>query len=467
MSRANAPQQTPPPERAQPTGWLRACRYYGLRYLRFVRIDLWRIPPSELRQPFRLISATLQVLYVTIRRFVVDDLYSRAASLTYSTMLSIVPMLAVIVGIAKGFGLQALVHDALAGLFPAQSKEIDQAFVYVENYLQEVRGGLFVGLGLGVLLYTVLMLMASIEDTFNFIWQAPHARAWRRRIFDYLGSFILLPMMMTASSLLTLLRSSLRGVVDMDGVSLLAPMLSGVMQLTPFVIAICIFTGLYMILPSVRVRLAPALISGTVAGVTFQAFQMLYISGVLWISRYNAIYGSFAVFPLMLLWIQFSWVIVLLGAQLSYAIQSLPSFVFGEASEQASRRYQDFVHIIIMSRIVQRFAREGAQPYDAEELSRACRIPLRLVTGTLSRLSQAGLITEVGTASEGYYQPALDTERLTVGYLLDRLDRYGEEDFRIDRTRRFRPEWEAMLASRAEGLEAQRALHLRDLGIIC
>lgn len=424
---------------------------------------MWRISPTELRQPFRLISSALQAIYMTVRNFIVEDLYSRAASLTYSTMLSIVPMLAVIVGIAKGFGLQSLVHDALLDLFPAQNNEIDQAFVYVENYLQEVQGGLFVGLGLVILLYTVLMLMASIEDTFNFIWQAPHPRSWRRRIFDYLGSFILLPVMMTISSLMTLLRSSLRSVVDIDGTPLLAPMATAIIQLTPFLIAICIFTGLYMILPNIRVRLLPALIAGIVSGIAFQVFQMLYISGVLWISRYNAIYGSFAVFPLLLLWIQFSWVIVLVGAQLSYSIQNLPSFTFGEASEQVSRRYQDFVFIIIMSRIVQRFAMEEKAPYNAEQLSQACRIPLRLTVASLSRLSEVGLITEVGRLGEGYYQPAIDTERLTVGYLLDKLDKYGIEDFRIDRLGRFRAEWAAMLSSRANGLNSQRNIHLKDL----
>lgn len=444
---------------------MRAYKYRAWRCYRFVRSDMWRISPSELRQPWRLLCSTLQAVYMTIRSFIVEDLYSRAASLTYSTMLSIVPMLAVIVGIAKGFGLQGLVHDALLDLFPAQSKEIDQAFIYVENYLQEVQGGLFVGLGLGILLYTVLMLMASIEDTFNFIWQAPQPRSWRRRIFDYLGSFILLPMMMTASSLITLVRSSLRSVVEIEPGTLLAPMLSGAMQLTPFVISICILTGLYIILPNVRVRLLPALIAGSVAGIAFQAFQMLYISGVLWISRYNAIYGSFAVFPLMLLWIQFSWVIVLLGAQLAYSIQSLPSFIFGEASEQVSRRYQDFVCIIIMSRIVQRFSKECAAPYDTEELSTSCRIPLRLVSSSLSRLGAIGLIVEVGGESGGYYQPALDTDKLTIGYLLDRLDKYGVEDFRIDRTCHFRPEWEAMLASREKGFSSQRTLLLKDLSL--
>lgn len=424
---------------------------------------MWRISPSDLRQPFRFISSTLQVVYMTAKAFIFEDLYSRAASLTYSTMLSIVPMLAVIVGIAKGFGLQSLVHDTLLDLFPAQSREIDQAFIYVENYLQQVQGELFLGLGLGILLYTVLMLMASIEDTFNFIWQAQNARSWRRRIFDYLGSFILLPMMMTASGLITLLRSSLGNMIDIDGTTVLAPMLEALIQIIPFIISIAIFTGLYMVLPNIRVRFYPALISGGIAGIAFQVFQMLYISGVLWISRYNAIYGSFAVFPLMLLWVQFSWVIVLLGAQLCYSIQNLPSFVFGEASKQVSRRYQDFVYIIIMSRIVQRFGQEDKSAHNAETISQACCIPLRLATSSLSRLCEVGLITKVCNLSESYYQPALDTERLTIGYMLDKLDRYGMEDFRIDRAERFRSEWEAVLSSREHGLLAQRHLHLKDL----
>lgn len=447
--------------------WIRTIKYQILRSIRFVSIDMWRVSPSELKQPFRSISSTLQVVYITVRSFIMDDLTSKASSLTYNTVLSIVPMLAVIVGIAKGFGLQTIVHDALLDALPSHGKEINQAFIYVENYLGQVQGELFVGLGLIILLYTVLMLIASIEDTFNLIWQAPHPRPWGRRILDYLGLFILLPILMTASSLLTLVRSSIEGLINLDsGGIIIAPIVEGAMHLIPFIISISLFTGLYMFLPNVKVRFVPALIAGSIAGLAFQIFQALYISGMLWISRYNAIYGSFAVFPLLLLWMQLSWTIVLIGAQLSYAIQNIKSFAFGDASKRISRRYKDFVSIIIMSRITQRFTEQSATPYQAETLSQECQIPLRLTTNTLARLEEIGLITEInhGRSTEsGYYQPAIDTELLTVDYLLDRLDRFGVEDFRIDREQRFLPQWQATLSSRREGTAVTGATLLKDL----
>lgn len=444
---------------------LRRLKFYALRCIRFMRIDMWRIAPRELRQPYRFISSMLQIVYMTIRSFISDDLYGKASSLTYSTVLSIVPMLAVIVGIAKGFGLQTIVHSALLEGFPGQSKEIDQAFLYVENYLGQVQGGLFVGLGLIILLYTVLMLISSIEDTFNQIWQAPHPRPWTRRILDYLGLFLLLPVLMTASSMMTLVRSTIGNVVDLEQSFIIAPIMEASIHLIPFVISISIFTGLYIFLPNVKVKLIPATIAGILSGLCFQIFQAMYIGGMLWISRYNAIYGSFAVFPLLLLWLQLSWTIILAGAQLSYSIQNLPTFAFGDASEHISRRYLDFVCIIVMSRIVQRFGEPNKTPYTPEELSQECRIPLRLTTSVLSKLDAIGVITEVNTpsCSEGVcYQPAIDTELLTVGYLIERIDRSGIEGFRIDKDKQFSTQWQATLQSRIDGRSTDTML-LKEL----
>lgn len=442
----------------------RATRYIGLRGIRFLKYDIWRLTSDEIPPPLRLVVGVIKVVFQTTRSFIHDLLIDRASALTYSTVLSVVPMLAVIVGVAKGFGLQNVVRDALMEALPGQREQLAVIFEYVENYLSQVQGGLFIGVGLAILLYTVLMLMISIEDTFNQIWQAPHRRAWSRRIFNYLGLFLLLPLVITISSLITLTMTTIRTsyVADME---IFSSFLNGLLSLAPTVASVCIFVGLYMYLPNVRVRFVPALISGALAGIAYQIFQSLYISGVIWISRYNAIYGSFAAVPLFLLFMQLTWTIALYGAQLCYTIQNIRSFAYGQASLRVSRRYLDFVSLIVLSRIVQRFGIQGAEPYRAETLSDECRIPLRMTGDVLARLSKVGLITEVhyGDAAQSYYQPAVDPDIITVSYTIERLDRYGTEDFRIDRHGVYQRQWQAMLTSRKASSTLSPETLLRDL----
>lgn len=443
----------------------RRLRYGMLRLVRFVRLDMWRLEPHEVSPPLRIVMNVIKVVYKATLSFIDDHLMDKASALTYSTVLSIVPMLAVIVGIAKGFGLQNVVRDALQQGLPSHAEELDRVFVYVENYLGQVQGGLFIGIGMIILLYTVLMLISSIEDTLNAIWQAPSARPWSRRIFDYLGLFLLLPVLITASSIMTLAISTIRGS-QLRELPFFTSLLEGALGLVPFVLSVLLFVGMYMYLPNVRVRFVPALISGVLAGIAYQAFQSLYIGGVIWISRYNAIYGSFAAFPLLLLWLQLSWTITLYGAQLCYAIQNIRSFAFDQATMQVSRRYLDFVTLLVLSRIVQRFTMYNAEPYTASTLSEECKIPLRMTGSVLGRLSEVGLITTIhydqGSA-EAYYQPAVDPDVLSVGYVQERLDRYGSEDFRIDRYGQYVRHWQAMLAQRGETLEVTPSTLLRDL----
>ena len=168
---------------------LRHIEAQALAAWRFVTLDMWRLTRASLAAPTRLGVATLRVLYMTVQAYIEEGIGSLAGSLTYSTVLSLVPILAVIIGIAKGFGLQETVRDALMRALPGHEVEFGKAFAYVENYLSQVQGGLFIGVGLAVLFYTVLMLISTIEDAFNRLWQAPYARPWSRRVINYLGAF--------------------------------------------------------------------------------------------------------------------------------------------------------------------------------------------------------------------------------------------------------------------------------------
>ncbi|MDR2138482.1 MAG: YihY/virulence factor BrkB family protein [Tannerella sp.] len=432
--------------------------------LRFVTDDIWRITENELSGLKRCCIYLVKTLLLAVRGFRQEHLQTRASALTCSTLLAIVPLLAVLVGIAGGFGFGETVRNSLYACFPGQQPEIEAATGFAENYLRMARGGLFIGAGLALLLYTVVSLISSIEDTFNTIWQIRKSRPWRRKITDYLALFIILPALMTLSGGVSIFLSSLRATF-LSRYVFLTPVADLLLNLLPYLIATLAFTVLFILLPNTKVRFLNALAAGFVTGCAFQLFQFLYISGQIWVSKYNAVYGSFAALPLLLLWLQLSWLICLFGAEIVYASQNVKKFSFERDSRNISRRYHDFLLLLTASLIVKRF-RDGGKPYTADELSETYRIPIRLATHMLYLLTELSIVVEVnceGDERMAGYQPALDIHQISVGYLLRRVDEYGSENFRIDTETAFRNEWKALLKTREAMLASGRDVLLKDL----
>ena len=183
------------------------------------------------------------------------------------------------------------------------------------------------------------------------------------------------------------------------------------------------------------------------------------------VSKYNAIYGSFAALPLFLLWLQISWTICLFGAELTYAGQNIRSFSFDQDTRNISRRYRDFISILIMSLIAKRFEK-NEPPYTAAEISEEHQIPIRLTNQVLYQLQEIELIHEVVTdekSEEIGYQPSMDINQLNVAILLDRLDTYGSENFKIDKDEEFNDEWKVLTESREEYYKKASKVLLKDL----
>ena len=426
------------------------------RTIRFVTYDIWRITEIYIN--------IIKTVILAVRGFQSENLQTKASALTYSTLLSIVPLLAVLLGIAKGFGFQGTVRQELFDYFPGHEMELNKAFEFVESYLAQAQGGVIIGVGLILLFYTVINLISSVEDTFNDIWQIQKSRPWYRKISDYLALFLVLPVLMTASSGLSIFMSTLQNSF-LGQYLFFTPLVELFLHIAPYIITTLAFTGLYVSLPNTKVRFVNGLVAGFIAGCAFQLFQFIYISGQIWVSKYNAIYGSFAALPLLLLWLQLSWLICLFGAELSYASQNVKKFSFERDSKSISRRYKDFLTLLIASLIVKRFVK-GEKPYTADELSDAYRIPIRITTQILYLLTELNIIIEVNYGNDdrvAYYQPAIDVNKITVSYLLTRMDEYGSENFKIDTSKLFSKEWKALLKTREDMIKANDNILLKDL----
>jgi len=429
---------------------------------KFLTYDIWRITEDEVTKTTFSIYNIIKTIYLCINRFTKDRLVNKASALTYSTLLAIVPILAILFAIARGFGFDNLMENQVRTGFGGHNETTEVILQFVNSYLSQTKSGIFIGVGLIMLLWTVINLISSIEITFNRIWEIKKARSMYRKITDYFSMFLLMPILIVISGGLSIFMSTTLKYIE-DFV-LLAPILKFLIRLIPFVLTWFMFTGLYIYMPNTKVKFKPAFISGILAGTAHQAFQFLYISGQLWVSRYNAIYGSFAALPLFLLWLQISWTICLFGAELTYAGQNIRNFSFDKDTRNISRRYRDFVATLIMSLIAKRFEQD-VKPYTAEEISEECQIPIRLTHQTLYELQEINLLHEVVDEKDEEigYQPSMDINKLNVALLLDRLDTHGSEDFKIDKDKEFSDQWEVLMAAREEYYKSASNVLLKDL----
>ena len=432
--------------------------------IHFITYDIWRITENEVSGLKEIYINAIKTIILAIRGFQSENLQTRASALTYNTMLAIVPLLAVLLGIAKGFGFQNTVREELLDYFPGHQLELDKAFEFVDSYLAQAQGGVIIGIGLILLLYTVISLISSIEDTFNDIWQINKSRPWFRKISDYLALFVILPVLMTSSSGIAIFVSTLQNSFLQHYV-FLTPIVELCLHITPYVFTSLAFAGLYIALPNTKVKVVNGLIAGIIAGCAFQFFQLVYISGQIWERKYNAINGSNAALTLLLLWLQLSWLICLFGAELSYASQNVKKFSFERDSKNISRRYKDFLTLLIASLIIKRFA-NGEKPYTADELSDSYRIPIRVTTQILYMLTELKIITEVVVGNDDrviHYQPAMDINQISVSLLFEKIDRFGSENFKIDTKGVFNKEWEMLLKTREEMVRSNENILLKDL----
>lgn len=431
---------------------------------KFLLEDIWRVTDDEVSKKQSLMYNAIKIVTLSVREFTQGRIINKASALTYSTLLAIIPTLAILFAIARGFGfanlLEAQFRSGLGSGKGLQTAEVILSFI--DSYLSHAKSGVFVGVGLMMLFYTVLLLTYHMERTFNSIWQVKKPRTLYRKVTDYFSMILLLPLLIMLSSGISIFLSTI--VKNMEEFALLAPIVKFFVRLTPFVLTWAMFTALYIFMPNTKVRLKYAFGPGILAGTAFQAFQYLYIGTQLWVSRYNAIYGSFAAIPMFLLWAQISWSICLYGAQLCYVAQNLRNFSFSKETENISRRYHDFLCTLILSLICKRFRTEQP-PYTAESLSDEHKIPIRLTKKILYELQDLNLIRETQNDDDDEtvgYLPSVDINRMNVAMLLSRLDTEGSEAFKIDR-RRYSVAWEALTKAREEYYESTEKILLKDL----
>ena len=404
---------------------------------------------------------TVKIINLSIRSYLDRDLQMRSCALTYNTVLAVVPALAMLFAIARGFGFQNLLQSELFRYFPAQRQALKTALTYVDNYLAQASQGIFIGIGLIFLLWTLISLMSNVEDTFNHVWGVNTKRSLQRKFTDYTALFLLLPLLMICSAGITIFMSDAVQRVFADNA--LSPLVHRLLAFTPTVISWIIFTAAYFMVPNTKVRFKGALFAGMLCGTLFQVVQWLFVSGQLYVSKYNAIYGSFAFLPLLLVWLQLSWLITLSGVVLTYAWQNFDSFAYRDKAEKISQSYSNRLAIAVLSQAVKRFKQKKG-------LLTRCGvihdfdIPSQLADQLLGNLLQAGLLNQVNrdNEEETAFQPAFDPDDFTVNDTANRLSQLGNSDFIPKADARFAKIWSAIQDSQEQKTDDILLLNLPD-----
>ena len=396
--------------------------------VQFLKTDIWRLQANKL-PPGRLFWITqLRISLLAIRRFVDDKCDLRASALTFYSLLSIVPIVAMAFAVAKGFGFEKILAEQLLANLEGHEEVAERIIGFAQSLLQNTRGGAIAGVGIVVLFWTVIKVLGNIETSFNDIWGVKTPRAMGRKLADYLSVMLICPVLLiTASSVTVLVTTQVANMVEqLSFLGYLADLIIWLLKILPYGVIWLVFTFMYVFMPNTKVAFRSALWGGILAGTIYQLVQLAYISFQIGVTKYGAIYGSFAALPLFLAWLQLSWLIVLFGAEVSFAHQNVDTYEFEEDCLKTSHVFKRMTALMITYLCAKRFLKLET-PLTAADIARELEVPIRLVRAVLFELTEARVISEVYSDSgeDVAHQPGCDINRLTVAAVIARLDEQG------------------------------------------
>lgn len=413
---------------AKKEGFIKKVFQFYLKLQQFLLKDLWSVKLEEYPPKMKFLFKYLRIVVLALRGSVENKVTVRASALTYYTLMSIVPILAMGFGIAKGFGADKYLEQQLMENLKGQEEIMNKLIAFSNSLLERTGGGVLAGIGIILLFYSVANVLSSIETSFNDIWKIEKARTLSRKFTDYLSMMLIAPILLIASSSISVYLATQVDTIakQIELIGYISPYIMFVLNFIPYLLIWILFSIMYVVMPNTKVNTQSGIIAGIIAGSLFVITQWLYIDFQIGVSKYNAIYGSFAALPLFLIWIQLSWLIVLFGAEVSFANQNVDMYEFESETERISISSRRILSLLVVNFIVKRFEK-GEEPLTVLELSRNLKIPVRLMRVLLNHLIQCKIISETidSSTKSVAYQPAQHIDNFSVAFIINSLDNLG------------------------------------------
>jgi membrane protein len=391
---------------------------------KFSKVDIWENNgSSKIQQWGKSIS---RKILVSCRYFFLRGHMDYATQLSFSTILALVPILAMFFAVGRAFGLSMYVDNILRQVFKSQPQVADELFTMADSYLNQAQTGILIGLGILVMLYSILSLIRNIEMVFDIIWHVDRQRSVGRLIIDYTAMIFLIPVILIILSSTSVL---VFGVLDRIPDFLL---LDGIFRflirvVSPWLLLTAVFIGVNMYVPNTHVKLSCTIIPSMFASAFMLALQYFYIHGQIFLTSYNAIYGSFAVIPLFMIWMLASWYIILFFGELCYANQNDDYYAYFLKTSEICHYDLMIISGLILAHISQAKRNEN-KALSAIEITHRIQLPIRIVLDVLDNLRRAGLLQQyVDLATDKIvWESICETDQLSMGKMVYALDNVAE-----------------------------------------
>lgn len=397
--------------------WKRA---YG-----FIRKDLWLMDVFSMSGSGALAVKSMRLLYATVREFTEGQLTMRAMSLVYTTLLSLVPLIAVSFSVLKGFGvhnqIEPLLGNFLAPLGPKGQEITHKILEFVSN----IKVGLLGSLGLAMLVYTVISLFRKVEGAFNYIWRIKHPRGFARRFSDYISVLLIGPVLIFSALGLTASVTSTAVVQKLIEFELFGTAFYVAGKLMPYVFVCAAFTFIYIFMPGRKVNFISAMVGGVFAGVLWETSGWAFASFIVSSSKYTAIYSGFAILIFFMFWLYLSWLILLIGARMSFYHQHPQFLSLRKETLRMNNRLKERLALVVMLLIGENHYRDLG-PWSLNALSDRLGFPGRALEDVLDLLIEARLVVELGEEPPSYL-PAKDIGTITLREVLDSVRSSGTD----------------------------------------
>ena len=385
--------------------------------------SLWQAEPADLTRVKRLLSSFIKIVFLVGRDFIENLVKLQAMALAFKTLLSIAPLLAVIFSILKGFGVHNRIEPVLAEALAPLGDKGQEVTTHLIGFVDKMSAGALGSVGVVTLFITVLSLMGTIEQAFNTIWRVRFPRKLARRFSDYLSVLLVGPVLVFAALTITATLQSNSFVRNLLALEPFGTVMLMLLRLIPYFILWGAFTLSYVFIPNTRVRLRSALVGGLVAALLWQTVGWGFATFVASSTRYYAIYSSFAILLLFLLWLYVGWLIVLLGAQVSHAHQHI-RFYYGERENLArspAGREKLALHLLLL---IGRNFHQGLSAMSITDLADRLQLPAALVKDFLEMFQRSRLVFPL--ADEETFVLARAPETISIKEILDCIRTSGD-----------------------------------------
>lgn len=394
-----------------------------LRY--FFKVVLWQDFPEKASGLWRMWVNTLRVVYIMGRELATGELNLRAMSLVFTTLLSLVPLIAVAFSVLKAFGVHNQMEPLLLGLLEPLGERGPEITDNIIGFVQNVKVGVLGSVGLGMLFYTIIALVQKIENAFNFVWRVKRSRSMARRFADYLSVVMIGPVLVFSALGLAATVVNHDVVKQLSAIEPFGTLVLIGTKLLPYIMIILAFTFLYKFIPNTKVKMSPAIIGATVAGILWITIGTVFASFVASSSNYTAIYSSFAILFFFMIWLYLAWFILLTGSQVAFYLQHPKLVQLAGKPLTLSPRLREKEGLWLMTVIAKRFCNKQA-PLTIQQLEEQTGLTNNAVQDLLTSLEQGGLLAELA-GEETCYVPAQDIATIKVAAIMHCL-RTAEEN---------------------------------------